>query len=92
MKANSEWYSLCDIYVHCTLGLVKWDLWGFGAESWFVVASYAFAKMELPLVMIAAPLANALVSDSRIENRIEKSLSYAMIKANPIVLIFKICS
>ena len=45
MKANSEWYSLCDIYVHCTLGLVKWDLWGFGAESWFVVASYAFAKM-----------------------------------------------
>ena len=27
------------------LGLAKRDLWGLGAESWFVVASYAFAKM-----------------------------------------------
>ena len=29
----------------CRLGLAKRDLWGLGAESWFVVASYAFAKM-----------------------------------------------
>ena len=29
----------------CILGLAKRDLWGLGAESWFVVASYAFAKM-----------------------------------------------
>ena len=42
----------CSIYVvHCfnlssicSLGLAKWDLWGLEAESWFVVASYAFAK------------------------------------------------
>ena len=26
------------------IGLAKWDLWGLEAESWFVVASYAFAK------------------------------------------------
>ena len=32
-----------------TLGLEKRDLWGLGAESWFVVASYAFAKMIPPL-------------------------------------------
>ena len=31
------------------LGMAKWDLWGLGAESWFVVASYAFAKMVPPL-------------------------------------------
>ena len=30
-----------------TLGLAKRDLWGLGAESWFVVASYVFAKMIL---------------------------------------------
>ena len=29
-----------------TLELAKRDLWGLGAESWFVVASYAFAKMN----------------------------------------------
>ena len=29
----------------CKLGLAKRDLWGLGAESWFVVASYPFAKM-----------------------------------------------
>ena len=29
------------------LGLAKRDLWGLGAVSWFVVASYAFAKMIL---------------------------------------------
>ena len=29
----------------CTIDLAKRDLWGLGAESWFVVASYAFAKM-----------------------------------------------
>jgi hypothetical protein len=28
-----------------TLGLAKRDLWGLGAGSWFIVASYAFAKM-----------------------------------------------
>ena len=27
--------------------MVKRDLWGLRAESWFVVASYAFAKMIL---------------------------------------------
>ena len=32
-----------------TLGLAKRDLWGLRAESWFVVASYAFAKMIPPL-------------------------------------------
>ena len=32
-----------------TLGLAKRDLWGLGAKSWFVVASYAFAKMIPPL-------------------------------------------
>ena len=31
----------------CILDLAKWDLWGLGAESWFVVASYDFAKMIL---------------------------------------------
>ena len=31
----------------CTLGLAKRDLWGLGAETWFIVASYAFAKMIL---------------------------------------------
>jgi hypothetical protein len=31
----------------CILGLAKRDLWGLGAESWFVVASYASAKMIL---------------------------------------------
>ena len=35
------------------LGLAKRDLWGLGAESWFVVASYAFAKMILQLVTYA---------------------------------------
>jgi hypothetical protein len=29
------------------LGLAKRDLWGLGAEPWFVVASDAFAKMIL---------------------------------------------
>ena len=29
----------------CLLGLAKWDLLGLGAESWFVLASYPFAKM-----------------------------------------------
>ena len=28
-----------------TLGLAKRDLWGLGAESWIVVARYAFAKI-----------------------------------------------
>ena len=28
----------------CILDLTKWDLWGLGAESCFVVASYDFAK------------------------------------------------
>ena len=31
------------------LGLAKRNLWGFGAESWFVVARYAFAKMIPPI-------------------------------------------
>ena len=30
-----------------TLDLRKLDIWGLGSESWFVVASYAFAKMIL---------------------------------------------
>ena len=30
-----------------TLGLAKQDFLGLGAESWFVVASYAFAEMTL---------------------------------------------
>jgi hypothetical protein len=32
-----------------SLGLAKWDLWGLGAESRFVAASYAFGKMIPPL-------------------------------------------
>ena len=28
-----------------TVGLAKRDLWGLGPETWFVVVSYAFAKM-----------------------------------------------
>ena len=32
-----------------TLGLTKKDLWGLGAESWFVVASLPFARMIPPL-------------------------------------------
>ena len=32
-----------------TLGLAKRDLWGLGAESWFVVASLPFARMIPPL-------------------------------------------
>ena len=32
------------------LGLAKRDLWGLGAESWFVVASYPFAKIISPLL------------------------------------------
>ena len=40
-----KFHNRTDINVHCTFGLVKRDLWGLGAESWFVVASYAFAKM-----------------------------------------------
>ena len=31
------------------LGLVKQDLWGLGAESKCIVASYPFAKMIFPL-------------------------------------------
>ena len=38
---------LCDLQVLCKIGLAKRDLLGLGAESWFVVASYAFAKMTL---------------------------------------------
>ena len=34
-----------DTQIACTLGLAKRDLWGLGSESWFVVASYTFAKM-----------------------------------------------
>jgi hypothetical protein len=30
-----------------SLSLAKWNLWGLGAESWFVAVSYAFAKMIL---------------------------------------------
>ena len=33
------------LMIVCTIDLAKRDLWGLGAESWFVVASYAFAKM-----------------------------------------------
>ena len=32
-----------------SLSLAKWNLWGLGAESWFVAVSYAFAKM-IPLL------------------------------------------
>ena len=39
----------------CTLDLAKWDLWGLGAESCFVVASYAFAKMIFQLDHDSAP-------------------------------------
>ena len=31
----------------CTLGLAKRDLWGLGAETWFIVASYAFGGGEI---------------------------------------------
>ena len=32
-------------YLVFILGLAKRDLWGLGAESWYVVASCPFAKM-----------------------------------------------
>ena len=39
--------NLFSTFVKGTIGLAKRDIWGLGAESWFVVASYAFAKMIL---------------------------------------------
>ena len=33
----------------CILELAKWDLWGLGAESWFVVRSYDLTKMIPPI-------------------------------------------
>ena len=38
-----------EVILQSWVGLAKRDLWSLGAESWFAVASYAFAKMIPPL-------------------------------------------